>query len=116
MNHKTAALIGGLFMAPFVAANAMMGHRIEPFFSFIRPGLQTSPLEYALLGLVLGCLPAGAFIAARPLLARHAAGRRRFYLLNAVVAALMVVVFVLLAAGLGADIYRCEVLRIPNCD
>lgn len=38
MNHKTAALIGGLFMAPFVAANAMVGHRIEPFFSFIRPG------------------------------------------------------------------------------
>ncbi len=116
MNHKTAALIGGLFMAPFVVANALVGHRIEPFFSFIRPGPQTSPFEYVLLGLVLGCLPAGAFIAVRPLLARGADGRRRFYLLNASVAAFLLVVFVLLAAGLGADIYRCDVLRIPNCD
>ena len=57
MNHKTAALIGGLFVAPFVAANALVGHRVEPFFSFIRPGPQTSPFEYVLLGLVLGCLP-----------------------------------------------------------
>jgi len=116
INHKAAALIGGLLMAPFVAANAIVGNRIEPFFSAIRPGLHTGTFEYVLLGLVLGCLPVGAFIAARPMLERGADGRRRLYLLNTVVAAFMLVMFVMLAAGLGADIYRCDVLQIPNCD
>ncbi|MGH7180150.1 MAG: hypothetical protein ACREJC_22420, partial [Tepidisphaeraceae bacterium] len=116
MNRKSAALVGGLLMAPFVAANAIVGNRIEPFFSFIRPGLHTSAFEYVLLVLVLGCLPVGAFIAARPMLERGADGRRRIYLLNAILAAFMVVVFVILSAGLAADIYRCDVLQIPNCD
>ena len=63
MNHKTAVLIGGLFMAPSVAANTTGGPQDRAVFSFIRPGPQTSPFEYVLLGLVLGRLPAGAFIA-----------------------------------------------------
>ena len=52
MNHKAAAVIGGLFLAPFIATNAIVAHRIEPFFSFIRPGLQTSPFEYVLQGII----------------------------------------------------------------
>lgn len=116
MNPKSSALIGGLLMVPFVAANSIVGNRIEPFFSFIRPGLHTSAFEYMLLFVVIGCLPVGAFIAARPIFERGADGKRRIYLLNGILAAFMLVVFVMLSAGLGADIYRCDVLQIPNCD
>jgi hypothetical protein len=40
-----AAVAGSLFLLPFFAANAIVGNRIEPFFSLIRPGLHTSPRD-----------------------------------------------------------------------
>ena len=44
-NPRSAALVGLLFLAPFVLLNVIVGNRIEPFFSLIRPGLHTSPFE-----------------------------------------------------------------------
>ena len=111
-----AALTGTLFILPFVAANAIVGGRIEPFFSLIRPGVHTSAREYVMLAIVLGLIPVGAFIAARPMFHGSVDGHRRFYPVNAVVAALMCLVFVAVSFGLGSDIYRCDVLGIPNCD
>lgn len=113
---RASALVGGLLLLPFLAANAIVGNRIEPFFSFIRPGSHTSQLEYGLLAVVLGCIPVGAFIAARPLFDKTVQPTRRMYLVNGTIAACMFVVFVILAVGLGSDIYRCDVLQIPNCD
>ena len=110
-----AALIGGLFMVPFAAANAIVGNRIEPFFSFIRPEGHTSAFEYVLLAVVLACLPVGAFVAAEPMLRRRTDGRR-VHLVNLAVALALLVLFVILSIGLGSDIYRCDVLQIPNCD
>jgi hypothetical protein len=115
MKPGAAALIGGLFMVPFAAANAIVGNRIEPFFSFIRPGPHTSAFEYVLLAVVLACLPVGAFVAAQPMLKRGADGKR-VHLANAAVALVMLALFVILSFGLGSDIYRCDVLQIPNCD
>jgi hypothetical protein len=77
---KAAALFGALLLLPFVAANAIVGYRLEPFSSFIRPGLNTSRFEYGLLAFVLGCMPVGAFIAARPLFDKRAHPTRRVYL------------------------------------
>ena len=113
---NTAALLGGLCLLPFVVANAIVANRIEPFFSFIRPGPHTSPFEYVLLAVVLGFIAVGAFIAARPLFERRAAPSPRTYILNGAVGALMLAVFLILSVGLGSEIYRCDVLRIPNCD
>jgi hypothetical protein len=115
-NPKLAALIGFLFILPFVVMNAIVGNRIEPFFSFIRPGIHTSPLEYVLLPVLLLLILAGSFIAARPMLLPGADGRRKFYAVNGVVSALLFVVFAVLAVALASEIYRCDILRIPNCD
>jgi uncharacterized membrane protein len=112
----SAALAGFLFVLPFFIANAIVGNRIEPFFSLIRPGLHTSAREYVLLAIVLLLLPAGAFIALSPMLRRGADGTRRFYLLNGLIAALLLVAFAVLSIALGSEIYRCDVLKIPNCD
>ena len=101
---------------PLIAANAIVGSRIEPFFSIIRPGLHTGPREYVLLGVVLLLILVGAIVAARPMLRRSANGERRFYPINAAVAALLCLAFLTLALGLGSEIYRCDVLGIPNCD
>jgi hypothetical protein len=115
-NPKTAALMGGLCVLPFVAANTIVANRIEPLFSLIRPGPHTSAFEYFLLAVVLGFIAVGAFISARPLFDQGARPWLRIYLLNGAVGALMLLMFVVLSVALGSEIYRCDVLGIPNCD
>ena len=116
LNPKVAALVGLLFTAPFVILNAIVGKRIEPFFSLVRPGIHTGPFEYILLIIVLLLIPVGSFIAIRPMFQKGAEGKRKFYLVNTILAALLLIVFVMLSVGLGSEIYRCDVLQIPNCD
>ena len=111
-----AALWGVALAVPFLVANAIVGNRIEPFFSLIRPGLHTSGREYVVLAVTLALLAAGAVIAGRPLFQRGTDGRRHFHLLNALVSAALCLFFIALVVGLGSDIYRCDVLQIPNCD
>ena len=111
-----AALSGALLLLPLVALNTIVANRIEPFLSLIRPRIHTSPREYVLLVMVLILMPVGAFLAARPMREIGANGKRRFYAVNAVLATLLCIMFVVLSVALGSDIYRCDVLRIPNCD
>jgi hypothetical protein len=111
---NAAALLGALCVLPFVAANTIVSNRIEPFFSLIRPGEHTSAFEYALLVVVIGCIAAGAYIAGRPVFDSGASPR--IYATNGALAAFLLVVFVVLSSVLGSEIYRCDVLGIPNCD
>jgi hypothetical protein len=60
----------------------MIGNRVEPFFSLIRPGSQASPLEIGLLAVVLLLLSVGAWIAVRPILRKRSDRKRIFYVLN----------------------------------
>ena len=111
-----AALVGALCALPFLVVNAIVAKRIEPFFSIIRPGPHTSAFEYVLLAVVLGLIAVGAFIAGRPLLDRVERPRPWIYMLTGAVSALLLVVFLTLSVALGDEIYRCDVLGIPNCD
>ena len=113
---STAALVGGLCVLPFLTANAIVANRIEPLFSFIRPGPHTSGFEYVLLAVVLAFIAVGAFIAGRPLFDRVAPPAPRILILNGALSALLLLVFVILSVAPGSEIYRCDVLGIPNCD
>jgi hypothetical protein len=115
-NPRSAAFVGFIFALPFVFLNAVVANRIEPLFSFIRPGVHTSPLEYVLLCVVLMLFPLGAYVAIRPMTRKSVDGKRHFFILNGVVAAFLLVVFVLITVGLGLDVYRCDILGIPNAD
>jgi hypothetical protein len=116
MRPTIAALVGGLCVLPFLAANAVVANRIEPFFSWIRPGPHTSGFEYVLLAVVLGFIGLGAFIAGRPLFDRLAPRRPPILVLNGGLSAILLVVFLTLSVTLGGEIYRCDVIGIPNCD
>jgi len=115
-NRYSAALLGFLFILPFASLNVVVSNRIEPFFSIIRPGIHTSPVENGLLFIVLFLLPVGASIAVRPMFQKGADRRRKFFAVNGLIAAFLLIGFVLLSIGLGSEIYRCDVLLIPNCD
>ena len=113
---RSAAFIGLLFLTPFLFLNAVVGSRIEPFFSMIRPGAHTSTFEYILLFSVLLLIPIGSLIAIRPMLQKGSKGKRKFYWANAILAAVLFAFFILLFTTLGTEIYRCNILLIPNCD
>jgi hypothetical protein len=110
-----AALIGVLSTLPFVVTALIVSLRIEPLYSFLGsfPSIRNSPLLPLLLLLFV---PVGAFIALRPALARGADGRRSWHLPNVALVAVLLAGFVMVFVGLGEDFYRCEILRIPNCD
>ncbi len=111
-----AALTGAAFALPFLVLNAIVGARVEPFFSLLRPGVHTGPLEYPLLALVLLLLPVGATVALQPMLRPGVEGRRSHPVANVLVAGTLIAVFAMLTVVLGEEIYRCEVLGIQNCD
>ncbi|MCI0607606.1 MAG: hypothetical protein L0Z71_00900 [Anaerolineae bacterium] len=115
-NPRVAAFVGFLLALPFLVMNTIVGSRIEPFYSLIRPDTHTSPFEYVLLAVVLLLLPVGAFFAVRPIFQKGVDGKRKFYPINIILGAILVMGFVALSIGLGSDIYRCDVLHIPNCD
>lgn len=110
-----AAAAGVLLALPFLVLDLVVSQRIEPVFSLIRPGVHTGPHEYALLAAVLLLVPAGAAVALLPLRRDHD-GRRRFPPLNVVLAALLLAGFALVAGTLGEEVYRCDVLGVPDCD
>ena len=112
----SAALAGLLLVLPLFLLNVIVGHRVEPLFSMIRPGIHTSPLERVLLAFVLFLLPVGAFIAVSPMLRRGPGQPRRFYVANGAVAALLIVLFAVIFLAVAVETYRCDVLQVPNCD
>lgn len=112
---RRAAIAGLAFALPFLALNAVVAERIEPLFSVVRPGDHTGPLEYPLLLIVL-LLPVGAAVALSPMVREDLDGPRAHPLANILVAALLITGFLVVTIAFGTEIYRCDVLHIPNCD
>ena len=108
-NPPVAALVGSALVVPLLALNLTVENKVEPFFSAIR----SSPLEHVLLAVSLLLLPVGAFVALRPI---WRTGRPSTHVANWLVAAVLVGLFGALSVGIGEEVYRCEVLQIPNCD
>jgi len=106
-----AAAAGLACLAPLLAMNAVVSLRLEPYLTWLRPDTHSNPREWTLIVIALLLMPLGAFLAARPLWTQ-----RRFFWLNASLALALVVLFSLLSFGIGEEVYRCEVLGIPNCD
>jgi hypothetical protein len=101
---------------PFLTANVVVANRVEPLFSLIRPGQHTGAREYVILALVLFMIPAGAWIAARPLWRVRARLGAGVAVGNAIVAVLLLLAFVAIAVPLGVEVYRCDILSVSNCD
>lgn len=115
-HHHPSAFWGLSLLLPFIILNGIVSNRIEPFFSWIRPGLYTGHLEYIVLFGVILLIPLGVYIAIHPMLQRVEKGQQQYYLLNVLVAIALSLVFIFLVSALGPEIYRCDILHIPNCD
>lgn len=110
LSVQKAAFIGCLFAIPFLVVNLIVIIRIQPFYSyFLASEVMGSSAFVPLLLLLL--FPVGAYISVRPILQK-----RKLYLKNGLVAAILLLSFLILFVALGEEIYRCDVLKIPNCD
>lgn len=120
-NPNRAALIGLLFFAPFFVLNLLVGQdnaAIDTFFRsvFSLPGIRTNPLGHLVFAVCVLLIPIGSVIALRPVFQRRAGGTRRVYVLNLLLGGLTLLFFIVLAGALISEVYRCDVLLIPNCD
>ena len=113
---RSAALIGFALLLPLIVLNAIVGNRIEPWFSMLRPGSGSSTREYVVLVLALLLLPIGAWVALAPMIRNRRESGLRIHPFNAVVAGLLLALFAVISTAFAADIYRCDVLQIVNCD
>ncbi len=105
-----ALLVGFLFALPFVVANIIAVTGIAPAYSWL-VGLGPH-IIFAVL--VLGFV--GGVVALVPLFQKGADGTRRFFVLNALIGVGLILFFTVIGYALGEEIYRCDVLQIPNCD
>lgn len=115
-NPRLAAIVALLLTIPFFALNTIVGNQIEPFFSLIRPGPHTSPVEYPLFFTALFLFPIGSLIALCPMFKKGADGKRVIYPLNILLAVFLVGFFLMVFTAMSQEIYQCDVLKIKNCD
>lgn len=107
------ALLAALFASPLLVMNHIVVFRIDPVFSWIRPGAYTGPYEWAILWSLLGLLLVGAIIALLPIL--RARTNRWWLIPNVLVAGILIAGFVLLAVALGHDM-TCDAVVSKTCD
>lgn len=113
-----AALVLALPMLGLVPSIAFDFYAVESFVKMLFAGTDghPTPIGYAFLGMGLLALPLGLIVALRPVLFREGAGFRAVLILNLIVVALIITLMVPTWGELASEIYRCDVLRIPNCD
>ncbi len=115
MTPQKAAYVGFLLVLPFFLLNFVVALRLEPIYSMLIAAnlISSTPWFPTLL---LALFPIALFIVIRPMLRHDAAGKRHFYILNSLLGVFILVVMIFLWGGLGEDIIKCDILKIPNCD
>ena len=110
-----AALSGFLCTLPFFIINFIVSLRIQPFYAVLDafPVIRSSPFLPLLLLLFF---PLGALISLYPMLHAEKDDGRKIPILNVIIAALLLAIFFFLFIPLAEDIYKCQILKIPNCD
>lgn len=106
-------LLALLFAVPLLVMNHVVVFRVDPVFSWIRPGQHTGPYEWAILWSLLGLVLIGAVVALLPLLRPRANG---WWLVpNLAIGGMLLASFVLLSVALGHDM-TCDAIASKTCD
>jgi len=107
------SLLAALFAVPFLAMNLVVVFRVDPVFSWMRPGQHTGPYEWVIIWTLLGLLLVGAVVALLPVV--RARANRWWLVPNVVVGGILLVGFVLLSVGFGNDM-TCDAVAAKTCD
>ncbi|MFT3832432.1 MAG: hypothetical protein QM711_03805 [Micropruina sp.] len=106
-------LLALLSTVPLLVMNHVVVFRVDPVFSWIRPGQHTGPYEWAILWSLLGLVLVGAVVALLPLLRPRANGW--WLASNLAIGGMLLAGFVLLSVALGHDM-TCDAIASKTCD
>lgn len=109
--QKRYLFVGIGLSLPFLIANVLVATQAQFFLSLLRPLGQATGYEQILVLILVALVGVGGIVALLPMLKD-----RRPYLVNAIVGAALVAFALFAGYGLGMDVYRCDILKIPNCD
>lgn len=116
----SAAIVGLLSVLPFLIANILVMHQVEPLVSILRPNGVTSNREIFFLFTLAVIFPlVGAFIALHPMFRKEKKTKkhsRKFYIFNTIVAIFLIFGVVLLTKELSQEIYACDIINMVNCE
>ena len=100
-----------LSVLPFLVLNTIVSQQIQPMLGWIRPTGHTSLNELVLLGVSLLWAAYGAVRIIQPM--RRASPWSIVRMIGGLglLALVLVVTYVI-----GTEIYRCDIVRMPNCD
>lgn len=108
---KRSLVIGIALALPFVIANALVAVQSELFLSLLRPFGQTTSYEQLLVLVLIALVGVGGVVAFVPVLKD-----RRLYIINAIIGIAFIAFALFGGYALGYDFYKCDILKIPNCD
>ncbi len=119
-HHHRAALIAFLLALPMAILVLSIELDIEVIENVLKSiltndGDRPTALGFAYMAVGLLLLPVSLVVSLWPM-RKKKDGKRPVYILNLVVAACVIALATPIVAGLAKDIYRCDILKIPNCD
>ncbi len=103
--------IGVALAIPFLCANALVGLQAQLFLKLLRPFGETTNYEHLLVLILIALVGVGGIVSLFPIV-----NERRFYVVNAIVGLAFLAFALFGGYGLGYDFYKCDILKIPNCD
>jgi hypothetical protein len=121
MSPKASALIGALLALPMGILIPAVAFELWPIESALKAMLTIDGSQPNALGSVvifggLLALPVALAVSVWPMARKGADGRRRLYVVNLALAAVIVALMAPTWGGLAEEVYRCDILQIPNCD
>ena len=121
MSPKASACISFLLALPMGILLSAIVFEIQPIEMFLKSiltndGSQPNTFGFGVMIGSLLFLPVALAVSLWPMLLKRADGKRRYYMINLVVAAAVLALMVPTWGALAEEIYRCDVLHIPNCD
>ncbi len=108
--NKRSLFLGIALALPFLIANALVAIQAEFFLSLLRSQGQSMNYEHLLVLALIALVGVGGVVTLLPIL------RGRLYIVNAIVGVAFVAFALFGGYGLGYDFYKCDILKIPNCD
>ncbi len=103
--------LGIALSLPFLIANVLVATQSKLFLSLIRPFGETTSFEQRLVLALIALVGVGGLLSLLPIFKD-----RRIYVVNAIVGVVFVAFALHAGYGIGYDFYKCDILKIPNCD
>lgn len=108
---RHSLLCGIAFAIPFFFANLLVAMHAQFFLSFLRPWGDGMNYEHLFVLILIALVGVGGVVAVLPIMRE-----RRLYIVNAIVGVAFVAFALFGGYGLGYDFYKCDIIKIPNCD